>query len=183
MEPADPESLFVRLSRAYCSRQFLTFVLFGGSAAVINLASGRMLYSPDFGVLPYWAAVTIAAMSGLLVNFSLNYFFNFTYRDRSAMGQLGTFCVVAFVGIGLTAALAVAFRQILDLSDRSTAMLSGLGISSNFMAHFLAVGMVTFYSYAAHRYFTFNVGIRRRAGSLLSKSGEPLLIRARGCKQ
>lgn len=163
------DGAFIRLLRAYLSRQFLMFILFGGSAAVVNLASGVLLYGRGDNLLPYWAAVTIAAMTGLLVNFFLNYFFNFRYRGRSAVGQLSTFCAVAFVGIALTAMMAVFFRDLIGLGRGVTAILTAMGVSPDFVAHLLSVGVVTFYSYAAHRYFTFNVGIRNRTRLLLSR--------------
>jgi putative flippase GtrA len=115
MVKVEPEVAWVRLVRIYRSRQFVLFLLFGGSAAIVNLASGWLFYGPTGGPLPYWAAVTIAAMNGLLVNFTLNYIFNFRYRGRSAVRQLGTFCIVALVGIALTAGLAVTLRKIIGI--------------------------------------------------------------------
>jgi putative flippase GtrA len=169
LEPVKTDGVFVRLVRAYLSRQFVMFILFGGSAAVVNLASGIMLYGRTDNLLPYWAAVTVAAMTGLLVNFFLNYFFNFRYRGRSAVRQLGTFCAVAFVGIVLTAIVAVLFRDLIGIDRGVTATFTAMGVSPDFVAHLLSVGVVTFYSYAAHRYFTFNVGIRHRTRLLLSR--------------
>src|SRR5262245_43347973 len=111
-------------------------------------------------LVPYWLAVTLAASSGLLVNFSLNYRFNFRYRGRPAVAQLSTFCIVAGLGILLTAVISVAIKSLLSGENLT---IIGLGtVSTAFASHFLAVGLVTFYSFAAHRYFTFNVGVRAR---------------------
>jgi putative flippase GtrA len=180
---AGAEHLVVRLVKLYFSWQFLRFIIFGGSAAAVNLFSGVLLYGSHHNVLPYWAAVTVAALNGLLVNFSLNYFFNFRYRGRSMMGQLMTFCIVACVGIALTALLAVSIRDILELGRQTREIMNYLGVSSTFMAHFLSVGLVTFYSYAAHRYFTFNVGIRRQLHSLYPNRGDPLALGAKEFRQ
>lgn len=156
------ESSQPRRLEIYFSGQFLRFVLFGGTAAVVNLACGLGLYDGEVAPIPYWSAVTLAALAGLIVNFCLNYYFNFSYRGRSALGQLSTFCVIAGVGTVLTATLAVGFRAIVILLADSVPV-PGIGnVSAEFVAHFFAVGAVTFYSFAAHRYFTFNVGLRRR---------------------
>jgi putative flippase GtrA len=178
----NPGATFFRVLRIYVSRQFLLFILFGGSAAMVNLASGWLLYGRGGGVLPYWVAVTVAATNGLLLNFALNYLFNFRYRGRSAMAQLRTFCLVALFGIALTAGLAVCFRRFLMLSHFLTAELPVLGVAPDFIAHVLSVESVTVYSYAAHRYFTFNVGFRQRARLFLSAKWVPLPIRAEGCR-
>lgn len=149
---------------------FLFFLLFGGIAAAVNLAVGALLYGvPAIAAMcPYWLAVTLGASSGLLVNFYLNYHYNFRFRGRSALAQLRTFCVVAVVGIGLTALFSSALLALLHASGLSTLLARpGLPVTEDFLAHVGAVALVTFYSYAAHKCFTFNVGIRRRVRSLL----------------
>ena len=159
----------IRLVKIYLSRQFLTFLFFGGTAALVNLACGKALYRDGLHtLLPYWLAVIVAASAGLLVNFSLNYYFNFRYRGRSAVAQLRTFCVVAIVGILLTSLISVAIKAAFS---GPTLTIVGLGtVSTAFASHFISVGLVTFYSYAAHRYFTFNVGVRQRLREIFGHS-------------
>jgi putative flippase GtrA len=150
----------------------MMFLLFGGLAALVNLACGKALYRDGLHtVLPYWLAVTLSASAGLLVNFGLNYHFNFRYRGRPAAAQLRTFCVVAVVGILLTSAISVAIRTAVS---EQTLTIIGIGtISTAFASHFIAVGLVTFYSYAAHHYFTFNVGVRRRLSGIFGRYEKP----------
>ena len=154
----------------YLGRDFLFFLLFGGLAAVTNLAVGALLYSvPAIArFVPYWLAVATGASAGLFVNFFLNHEFNFRFRGRSAAAQFRTFCVVAGVGIVLTSLLSTTllglFRT-LGLAGLSAQL--PLPVSEGFLAHFIAVGLVTFYSFFAHKFFTFNVGIRRRLSALL----------------
>jgi len=168
-----------RLARAlaglFLTRRFATFVLFGGLAAVVNLAVGWVLYTiPPFAHhLPYWLGVGIGAASGLLVNFGLNYAYNFRYFDRSALAQLRTFTVVAIIGVVLTALLAqgaVSIAALFGIEDEHT--VAGHTIDVELAAHVLAVGLVTFYSFAAHSAFSFNVGIRRRLSGLLDRKPE-----------
>lgn len=159
----------------FLSRRFATFVLFGGLAAIVNLAVGWVLYTvPPFAhQLPYWLGVGIGAASGLLVNFGLNYAFNFRYNGRSAFAQLRTFSVVALIGVVLTSGLAqaaVSFAALFGIEDEYR--LGGHTIDVEFSAHVLAVGLVTFYSFAAHSAFSFNVGIRRRLAGILDRPPE-----------
>lgn len=144
----------------FLSRQFVVFLAFGGLAAAVNLAVGWLIYTHRIGVvLPYWLAVGIGATSGLVINFGLNYQFNFRFRERSALAQFRTFFAVSAVGIMLTSLLSWIALRVLP----PQIMLVGRhAVSGEFASHFLAVGLVTFYSYAAHRYFTFNVGFRSR---------------------
>lgn len=152
------------IARAF-GRDFVFFLLFGGLAASTNLAVGATLYSvPTFAdVIPYWLAVAVGASTGLFVNFSLNYRFNFRFQGRSASAQFKTFCVVAGLGIILTSLLSttlLALFRALGLVALSAQ--SPLPVSMDFLAHFVAVGIVTFYSFFAHKFFTFNVGILGR---------------------
>lgn len=162
-----------RALRAYASPQFALFVVFGGTAALVNLAVGVTLY--DRGLLPglpYWISVSIAAFSGLIVNFALNYFFNLKFRQRSAFEQFRTFCVIAIIGIMLTVAIADALlRLVTECGITELSLPLGHVVSMRFAMHVCAVGIVTFYSYAAHRYFSFNVGIRSRLRPILSRRG------------
>jgi putative flippase GtrA len=149
--------------RFFLTRRFATFLVFGGLAALVNLLVGRTLYTlPAFtALLPYWGAVVIAAASGLLVNFSLNYAFNFRYEGRSAMAQLRTFTVVALGGVGLMALLASGLLSLAHWAGVEDGVtLGGWHASTRFLAHVAATGLVTFYSFAAHSAMSFNAGLR-----------------------
>lgn len=154
------------MHRLYFSRRFATFLAFGGTAAAVNLAVGWLIYRRHVIEVPYVAGVVIGATAGLLVNFLLNYFFNFKFRDRSALAQLRSFVGVSVIGIALTAIISELLNRLLPVAFID---LAGKRISREFMAHFMAVGLVTFYSYAAHSYLTFSVGFRERGKQLLSR--------------
>ncbi len=167
---ASRAALLQRAIARQFGRDFLFFLVFGGLAAVTNLAVGALLYSvPAFArLLPYWLAVATGASAGLFVNFFLNYGFNFRFRGRSAVAQFKTFCVVAGVGIILTSLLSTTLVALFrELGLAGLLAQTPLPVSQGFLAHFTAVGLVTFYSFFAHKFFTFNVGIRRRLRSLL----------------
>lgn len=140
-------------------------MVFGGLAAAVNLAVGWVIYRHQVGVtMPYWLAVAVGAASGLAINFALNYQFNFRFRGRSAFAQFRTFFAVSIVGILLTSAFSWLLLQLLPAQ---LMLPGGHSVSDEFASHFLAVGLVTFYSFVAHRYFTFNVGIRSRRVQLV----------------
>lgn len=151
--------------RLFFSRRFATFIVFGGLAAVVNLGVGKTLYSvPSLAsVVPYWLAVAAGALSGLAVNFTLNYAFNFRFGGRPAGAQLRTFIVVALGGGVLMVLIAhglVWFAGHIGLT--SPVYVAGMALQIGFIAHVLATGMLTFYSFAAHSAFSFNVGLRAR---------------------
>ena len=156
----------------FVSRRFATFVVFGGLAALVNIGVGKTLYSvPSIAaVVPYWLAVALGAASGLLVNFGLNYAFNFTFQGRTASAQLRTFIVVAVGGVALTALIAhglVEFARWIGVA--SPVQVAGRALDVGFIAHVMATGLVTFYSFAAHSAFSFNVGLRGRLMRVFSR--------------
>lgn len=151
------------LVRTFLSWRFATFLVFGGIAALVNLGIGRALYTlpGPASLLPFWMAVLMGAASGLLVNFALNYAFNFRYRGRSALAQLRTFVVVALGGVGLTALLASVLLELARWAGLADGLsLLGWHASTPFLSHVGATGIVTFYSFAGHSVLSFNAGLR-----------------------
>ena len=149
--------------RFFMTRRFATFLVFGGLAALVNLIVGRTLYATPSvaAVMPYWAAVVIGTASGMLVNFGLNYTLNFRYEGRSATAQLRTFVVVALGGMGLMALLAPALMRLAVWAGFDSGLTLGAWHASTpFLAHVAAIGLVTFYSFAAHSALSFNAGLR-----------------------
>jgi putative flippase GtrA len=161
------------LHKAPITVQFIKFLIFGGLAAAVNLGVGLIAYAkgPD-SLMPYWLAVLVAASCGLLVNFILNHLWNFRYRLRSTAAQLKTFTVVATIGTLLTVLLAEGgLRLAHGLGVERLALPFASSVSARFASHFCAVGLVTFYSFFAHRYFSFNVGFRARLRQFVSSRG------------
>ena len=147
--------------------ELAAFLLFGGAAALVNLALGWELYGTGlFPQLPYWCATAIAAGGGLLVNFGLNYAFNFKFRDRTAMAQFGTFCVVSLVGIAITSALSAGLLSLFTALAGPALTLGAVTVRSALAAHGCAVGLTVLYSFPAHRAVSFNIGIRAQLARL-----------------
>lgn len=154
------------IGRFWFTRELAVYVIFGGTAALVNLETGWLLYGPATGRFPYWLATGIAAAAGLITNFGLNYLYNFKFRDRSALGQFITFAIVSGFGVVLTAGLATAFRAALYHFVGSELDLHLLVIRTDFAAHVAAVGALVLYSYPAHKTISFNVGLRARLRQL-----------------
>ena len=154
-------------------RELAAFLLFGGLAAVTNLLVGWQLYGRGlFPALPYWCATGIAATCGLVVNFGLNYAFNFKFRGRSAFRQFSTFCVVALVGVAITSALSSGLLSLLAAWSGPQLRLGSLHVTSAFAAHFAAVGLTVLYSFPAHKCLSFNNGIRARFHHVFAQISE-----------
>jgi len=157
----------------HAARKLAAFLLFGGMAALTNLLVGWQLYGRGlFPALPYWCATAMAAASGLLVNFGLNYAFNFNFRGRSALRQFLTFSIVSLVGVAITSALSYGILSLLNASVGPVLRLGSLSVKSVFAAHFTAVGLTVLYSYPAHKCLSFNVGIRARFQNLTAQLSE-----------
>ncbi|MBM3619123.1 MAG: hypothetical protein FJX20_00395 [Alphaproteobacteria bacterium] len=165
-------SLLQASLKLFVSRRFATFIVFGGLAALVNIGVGTTLYSvPGIAaVVPYWLAVAVGSASGLLVNFGLNYAFNFSFQGRSAGAQLRTFIVVAIGGVALTALIAPSLVALASwIGVTAPLRIAGVALETSFIAHVMATGLVTFYSFAAHSAFSFNVGLRGRLMRLFSR--------------
>jgi putative flippase GtrA len=156
----------------FLSARFLRFLVFGGLAAVVNLAVGALLYSNQrvMAVVPYWVTVATGATCGLLVNFALNYAYNFRYYGRGTLSQFRTFLAVTLVGVGLTALAANLFLMLATaIGVPPVVRIGSFDVTTTFASHVFAVGLVTFYSYTCHSLFTFNEGLRSGLKKLLPR--------------
>ena len=151
------------LTRFVWARELVIFLLFGATAALTTLSAGWVLYGGGWSIhLPYWCATAIAATAGLVVNFGLNYTFNFNFRNRSASQQFSTFCFVAGFGILLTSVLSESLLFVLERVAAGGVRLGNLTVRTKLAAHVLAVASVALYSFPAHRLVSFNVGVGAR---------------------
>ena len=154
-------------------KELAAFLLFGGIAALTNLLVGWQLYGKGlFPALPYWCATGIAASCGLVVNFGLNYAFNFKFRGRSAFSQFSTFCIVALIGVAITSALSYGILSLLNALVGPVLHLGSIPVKSVFAAHFAAVGLTVLYSFPAHKCMSFNAGIRAQVQQVCAQISE-----------
>ena len=160
----------MKIMQTFLSRQFLLFLLFGGCAAFVSILAGWLLYHNEQGWLPYPLAVSIGAAFAIIVNFGLNYAFNFHFRGRTCLAQFQTFTGVALIGVLLTAFLAWIFLKFMLSLGFTGWSIGNTLLTAKFSAHILSVGMVTIYSFLAHKFLSFNIGF---SGWLKKKISNP----------
>jgi putative flippase GtrA len=89
------------------TRQFLMFVVCGGTAAAVNVGS-RVLFS---FVFPFEAAVCLAYCLGMLTAFVLNRLLVFTTSDKPFLHQAGWFVAINALSLLQTLAISVALNR------------------------------------------------------------------------
>ena len=135
----------------------LRFLIFSGSAALVNFAVGHFLY----GILglvegaQYAFSVAVAFLSGMSVSFALNRRFTFPPSGKAKSEEYRMFFLVSIGGLLLTTAIAQslfvgAHGILISMSD-----LAPIDLRPETLSHLLAIGTTAFYSFFAHRYLSF----------------------------
>ena len=144
VEGGGPDAMPAPRGRRAEARQFLTFILTGGVAALCNLVA-RALLSHTFG---YGTAVAIAYVVGLLVAFVLAKHFVFSSNRRRWHAELTRFAGVNCISFGQVWLVSVGLGRV---------ALPRLGWSwhPQLCAHLVGVASPIATSYFAHKHFTF----------------------------
>lgn len=124
--------------------QFFRFLLTGGFAALVNLVSRYFL---NF-VMPFWAAVIVGYLCGMVPAYLLGRIFVFERSGRSVYDEFWRFTVV-----NVFAALQVWLISV-GLANYGFPSI-GLRWHPLELAHFLGVCVPAFTSYFGHRHFSF----------------------------
>lgn len=130
--------------RNFVSRQFLVFLLTGGTAAAVNLAS-RVLYNQW---LSFSTSVALAYITGMITAFVLAKVFVFTNSQQSLKNSILFFTLVNIVA-GLqtwTISMGLALYVLPALS---------INLFSHEIAHAVGVAVPVFTSYIGHKYWSF----------------------------
>jgi len=127
----------------FMSRQFVSFVLTGGLAACVNLAT-RIWYSRwvDFST-----AVMLAYLSGMVTAFVLVRLFVFRQATQSLRRSLFFFVLVNCVGVLQTWAISMLLYRLLPLA--------GVTHFVPELAHAIGVAAPVFSSYLGHKKLSF----------------------------
>jgi putative flippase GtrA len=126
------------------SSRFARFLVVGGTAAVLNIAS-RVLFSY---VIPFEIAVVLAFPVGMTYAFLMSRLFVFEPSERSVRSQYGRFAVVNLVALAQVWLVSVGLTYWLFPAI-------GWTIRAELVAHSIAVCSPVLTSYYAHRVFTF----------------------------
>lgn len=126
------------------SRQFLLFVICGGTAAAVNVGS-RILFSM---VAPFEASVCLAYALGMLTAFLLNRVLVFKGSDRPISQQAAWFIAINAISLLQTLAISILLKRWL-----LPALNWPLDIPLS--AHLVGVAVPIFTAYLGHKHFTF----------------------------
>ncbi|WP_017907524.1 GtrA family protein [Xanthomonas sp. SHU 199] len=126
------------------SRQFLLFVICGGTAAAVNVGS-RILFSM---VATFEASVCLAYALGMLTAFLLNRILVFKGSDRPISQQAAWFIGINTISLLQTLAISILLKRWL-----LPALNWPLDIPLS--AHLVGVAVPVFTAYLGHKHFTF----------------------------
>jgi len=130
--------------RHFLSRQFLVFLLTGGTAAAVNFGS-RILYSRW---LDFSAAVIVAYITGMVTAFVLAKLFVFKDSTQSVHRSIVFFILVNLVAVLQTWAISMGLAYYLLPSMGVTAFVPEI-------AHAVGVAVPVFTSYIGHKRWSF----------------------------
>lgn len=126
------------------SRRFAGFLLVGGAAALINVASCAALG----GALPYEAAIVLAYLIGMTAAFMLAKLYIFEESGRPAGQEYARFAMVNAVALAQVWLVSVALAQhLFPMMDYAW--------HPELTAHAVGVLSPALTSYWGHRHFTF----------------------------
>jgi len=130
--------------RAFASRQFVLFLLTGGTAAVVNFAS-RILYNHW---LDYSTSIIIAYLTGMVTAFVLARLFVFTESSQDWHHSALIFTLVNVVAVAQTWAISMGLAYY---------VLPAAGVTrfAREIAHAAGVAFPVFTSYLGHKHWSF----------------------------
>lgn len=132
------------MTGTFRSRQFLTFLLTGGTAALVNFVS-RILYSVWLG---FSIAVLLAYITGMITAYVLARLIVFKESQQSVHRSIAFFILVNLVAVIQTWVISIGMADYL---------LPPLGITTHLheVAHAFGVIFPVFTSYIGHKKWSF----------------------------
>ena len=130
--------------RAFASRQFLLFLLTGGTAAAINFAS-RILYNHW---LDYSTSIILAYLTGMVTAFVLARLFVFTESRQDWQRSALIFTLVNVAAVAQTWVISMGLAYYVLPS-------AGITRFAPEIAHAAGVAFPVFTSYLGHKHWSF----------------------------
>jgi len=124
--------------------RFLLFLLVGGTAAGVNIASRIVL---NF-LMPYEVAIIVAYLCGMTTAYLLNKAFVFKRSGRRASSEYVRFALVNLAAATQVWAVSVGLA-------RFVFPLVGFAWHAETVAHVIGVMVPAYTSYLGHKYFSF----------------------------
>ena len=126
------------------TRRFAAFLMTGGLAAAVNVAS-RIVFDL---VLPYEAAVAVAYLVGMTTAFFLARLFVFEASGRSLHVEYGRFALVNVAALVQVLVVSVGLAKLVFPTV-------GLSSHAELIAHVIGVLSPVLVSYQGHKRFSF----------------------------
>ncbi|WP_313951618.1 GtrA family protein [Accumulibacter sp.] len=130
--------------RAFASRQFVLFLLTGGTAAAVNFAS-RIFYGRW---LDYSTSIIVAYLTGMVTAFVLARLFVFTESSQGWHRSALIFTLVNILAVVQTWAISMGLAY---------HVLPSIGVTrfSREIAHAVGIAFPVFTSYLGHKHWSF----------------------------
>lgn len=145
---------------------FARYLLTAGTATCVDVAVVQTLLFLDVHHSLFFGLVILfGSLAGLTVNFALSRRFVFASDDRSAGQQFLSFVTVAAGGLGLRLLVAYTAMGVFGLAAFAWLATLPFPDAPERLAHLIAVGLVTIYSFIAHKHITFMGGFLSRLGA------------------
>jgi len=126
------------------TRRFALFVVAGGIAALVNIASRLALNL----VMPYEVAIVVAYVCGMTTAYALNKLFVFERSGRAVTDEYVRFTLVNLVAVAQVWLVSVGLARLLFPAV-------GFTWHAETVAHVIGVIVPVFTSYLGHKHFSF----------------------------
>ncbi|OSQ44335.1 GtrA family protein [Marivita geojedonensis] len=136
---------------------FIRFLIFSGSAALVNFLTGQLLYGV-FGLIDgtqYAISVATAFLLGMLVSYTLHRRFTFPPSGRRRREEIRVFFFVSIGGLLLTTSIAQSLFTGAAGALTTVSRHLPVQLQPETLAHLVAIGLTAFYSFFAHRDLSF----------------------------
>lgn len=125
-------------------RRFALFVVAGGIAALVNIASRIALNQ----AMPYEVAIVVAYVCGMTTAYALNKLFVFERSGRAVTDEYVRFTLVNLVAVAQVWLVSVGLARLLFPAV-------GFTWHAETVAHVIGVIVPVFTSYLGHKHFSF----------------------------
>jgi putative flippase GtrA len=136
---------------------FGRYVLSAGAASLVDFALVQsLLLIPVLQAgLPFGATIAVGALAGMCVNFLLSRQYVFGAAGGEARRQARRFFVISLTILLLRLAVAFAMMALLALPVFGWLAALPIDAPATRLSHIAAMGLVTIYSYFAHKHVSF----------------------------
>ena len=132
--------------KIFKSKEFIAFLVAGGIAATVNIAS-RFFYNQ---YISYSNAIILAYITGMITAFILNKFFVFERSSHSTTKEFYYFTLVNLVAIVQTYIISIGLAEYIFPNI-------GLEKHRYLIAHAIGVIFPVFTSFIGHKFLSFKV--------------------------